>query len=145
MTLTGKCSCISGIHAFHGVKGMGLDSLYQVSDLLWKHREEIEDHLDQQERNLFGFDETITLYDLTNTFIEGEAKTNPLAKKEKRSDGPLVTLGLVLDGSGFTRKSQVFPGNASESQTLQTMLETLSGQPGSTVILDAGIASEENI
>ncbi|MCP4342612.1 MAG: IS1634 family transposase [Desulfobulbaceae bacterium] len=130
-------------------EGMGLDSLYQVSDLLWKHREEIESHLYQQERNLFGFDETITLYDLTNTFFEGEAKTNPLAKrgrsKEKRSDCPLVTLGLVLDGSGFPRKSQVFPGNASEPQTLQTMLETLSGQPGSTVILDAGIASEENI
>ena len=130
-------------------EGMGLDSLYQVSDRLWKHRKEIEDHLYQQERNLFGFDETITLYDLTNTFFEGEAKMNPLAKrgrsKEKRSDCPLVTLGLVLDGSGFPRKSQVFPGNASEPQTLQTMLETLSGQPGSTVILDAGIASEENI
>lgn len=130
-------------------EGMGLDSLYQVSDLLCKHREEIEDHLYQQERDLFGFEETITLYDLTNTFFEGEASTNPQAargrSKEKRSDCPLVTLGLVLDGSGFPRKSQVFPGNASEPQTLQSMLETLSGQPGSTVILDAGIASEANI
>ena len=130
-------------------EGMGLDSLYQVSDLLWKHKEEIEAHLYQQERDLLGFNETITLYDLTNTFFEGEAKTNPKAKrgrsKEKRNDCPLVTLGLVLDGSGFPRKSQVFPGNASEPQTLQSMLQGLSGQPGSTVILDAGIASEENI
>jgi transposase len=130
-------------------EGLGLDSLYQVSDMLWKYREEIESHLYQQERHLFGFEETITLYDLTNTFFEGEAKTNPKAKrgrsKEKRSDCPLVTLGLVLDGSGFPRKSQVFSGNASEPQTLQTMLQGLSGQPGSTVILDAGIASEENI
>lgn len=129
--------------------GLKLDRLYQVSDLLWKHREAIESHLYQQERNLFGFDETITLYDLTNTFFEGEAKSNPQAKrgrsKEKRSDCPLVTLGLVLDGSGFPRKSQVFPGNASEPQTLQTMLQDLAGKPGSTVILDAGIASEENI
>ncbi len=53
---------------------MGLDSLYQVSDLLWKHREEIEDYLYQQESDLFGLDETNTLYDLTNTFFEGEAK-----------------------------------------------------------------------
>ena len=128
---------------------MGLDRLYQVSDQLWKHREAIEAHLYQQERDLFSFCETITLYDLTNTFFEGEAKTNPTAKrgrsKEKRTDCPLVTLGLVLDGSGFPRKSQIFPGNASEPQTLQTMLEGLDGRKGSTVILDAGIASEENI
>jgi transposase len=130
-------------------EGMGLDRLYQVSDLLWKHREAIETHLYSQERDLFSFSETITLYDLTNTFFEGEAKINPKAKrgrsKEKRSDCPLVTLGLVLDGSGFPRKSQIFPGNASEPQTLQIMLEGLEGRPGSTVILDAGIASEENI
>ncbi len=130
-------------------EGLKLDRLYQVSDLLWKHKEAIESHLYQQERNLFGFEETITLYDLTNTFFEGEAKSNPQAKrghsKEKRSDCPLVTLGLVLDGSGFPRKSQVFPGNASEPETLQTMLQDLAGKPGSTVILDAGIASEENI
>jgi len=128
---------------------MGLDRLYQVSDQLWKHREAIESHLYQQARDLFSFSETITLYDLTNTFFEGEAKTNPKAKrgrsKEKRSDCPLVTLGLVLDGSGFPRKSQIFPGNASEPQSLQTMLEGLEGRTGSTVILDAGIASEENI
>jgi len=130
-------------------EGMGRDRLYQASDLLWKHREALESHLYQQEMNLFGFDESITLYDLTNTFFEGEASTNSQAKhgrsKEKRSDCPLVTLGLVLGGNGFPRKSQIFPGNASEPQTLQDMLKDLGGQPGSTVIMDAGIASEENI
>ena len=130
-------------------EGMGLDRLYQASDLLWKHREAIETHLYSQERDLFSFSETITLYDLTNTFFEGEAKGNPKAQrgrsKEKRSDSPLVTLGLVLDGSGFPRKSQIFPGNASEPTTLSVMLQGLEGRSGSTVILDAGIASEENI
>lgn len=130
-------------------EGMGLDRLYQASDLLWKHREALESHLYQQEASLFGFDEAITLYDLTNTFFEGDARTNPQAKrgrsKEKRSDCALVTLGLVLDGSGFPRKSQIFSGNASEPQTLQSMLESLDGRAGSAVILDAGIASEANI
>ena len=130
-------------------EGMGLDRLYQVSDLLWKHREAIETHLYSQVRDLFSFSETITLYDLTNTFFEGVAKGNPKAQrghsKEKRTDCPLVTLGLVLDGSGFPRKSQIFPGNASEPETLQLMLQGLEGRSGSTVILDAGIASEENI
>lgn len=130
-------------------EGMGLDRLYQASDLLWKHREAIETHCYHRERDLFSLSETITLYDLTNTFFEGEAKSNPKAQrgrsKEKRTDCPLVTLGLVLDGSGFPRKSQIFPGNASEPETLSVMLQGLEGRAGSTVILDAGIASEENI
>jgi transposase len=130
-------------------EGMGLHRLYQVSDLLWKHREALELHLYQQEVSLFNLNETITLYDLTNTFFEGEAKSNAKAKrgrsKEKRSDCPLVTLALVLDGSGFPRKSQIFSGNASEPQTLQEMLEGLNGRVGSTVVLDAGIATEDNI
>jgi len=130
-------------------EGMGLDRLYQASDLLWKHRKVLENHLYQQEARLFHFNETITLYDLTNTFFEGQATANPKAQrgrsKEKRQDCPLVTLGLVLDGSGFPRTSKIFPGNASEPQTLQTMLDGLDGRSGSTVVLDAGIASEENI
>jgi len=130
-------------------EAMGLDRLYQVSDQLWKHREALESHLYQQEASLFGFNETITLYDLTNTFFEGEAKGNPNAQrgrsKEKRSDCPLVTLGLVLDGSGFPRKSRIFPGNASEPQTLEKMLTMLDAGAGTTVVLDAGIAGEDNL
>jgi hypothetical protein len=37
---------------------------------VWKQKEAIEAHLYQQERDLFGFDETITLHDLTNTFFK---------------------------------------------------------------------------
>lgn len=130
-------------------EGMGLDRLYQASDQLWKHRKSLESHLFQQETSLFELDETITLYDLTNTFFEGNAQANPSAQrgrsKEKRNDCPLVTLGLVLDGSGFPRASRIFPGNASEPKTLRTMLENLNGRAGSTVVLDAGIASQANL
>jgi len=128
---------------------MGRDRLYQASDLLWKHKQVLEAHLYQCESALFDFDESITLFDLTNTFFEGDAGLNPNAKrgrsKEKRKDCPLVTLGLVLDGSGFPRKSQIFAGNASEPKTLKEMLTGLGGRQGSTVIMDAGIASEENV
>ena len=130
-------------------ESMGLDRLYQASDQLWKHREALESHLYGQEASLFGFEETITLYDLTNTFFEGEARQNPKAQrgrsKEKRSDCPLVTLGLVLDGSGFPRKSEIFAGNASEPQTLDAMLTGLGAGANTTVVLDAGIATQDNI
>jgi hypothetical protein len=130
-------------------EGMGLDRLYQVSDLLWKHHDELEAHCYQQELSLFKMDETITLFDLTNTFFEGTAKDNETAKrgrsKEKRTDCPLVTLGLVLNGDGFPRRSQIFSGNASEPKTLQDMLTGLQATPTTTVVLDAGLATEDNI
>ena len=130
-------------------EGMGLDRLYQVSDLLWKHHDELEAHCYQQELSLFQMDETITLFDLTNTFFEGTAKDNETAKrgrsKEKRTDCPLVTLGLALNGDGFPRRSQIFSGNASEPKTLQDMLTGLQATPITTVVLDAGLATEDNI
>jgi transposase len=124
-------------------------SLYRASDALMKHRESIQAHLFNQVQNIFGFEQTITLFDLTNTYVEGMAKENPKAKhgrsKEKRSDCRLITLGLVLDGSGFVKYSQTFEGNVSEPGTMAGMLKGLGALPGAMVIVDAGIATEENL
>jgi transposase len=106
-----------------------LTQLYQVTDLLLKHKESLEKFIFEREKQMFGIEETITLYDLTNTYFEGEGAGNESAKhgrsKEKRSDCPLVTLGLLLDGSGFPKKSKIFPGNVSEPTTLAKMIAQL--------------------
>ncbi len=131
---------------------MSLMQLYRVSDKLYQNKNKLESFLYRQARDIFEFDEVITLYDLTNTYFEGTAKANSNAaygrSKEKRSDCPLVTLALVLDGSGFVKKSEIFAGNASEPKTLEKMLNKLtssSNHQPATVVLDAGIATEENI
>lgn len=129
--------------------GMSHMALYRASDTLLRHRSAIEDYLFGTINTLFKLEETVTLYDLTNTYFEGTAKDNPKGKlgrsKEKRSDCPLVTLGLVLDGSGFVRRSKTFEGNVSEGTTLEKMLTGLDASPGAMVIMDAGIATEANI
>ena len=131
---------------------MDLMALYRISDQLLKHKAALEGFLYAQERTLFDFQEVITLYDLTNTYFEGTAKSAANAalgkSKEKRSDCPLVTLALVLDASGFPRRSEIFAGNISEPGTLAQMLDRLAcghTDRAPTVVLDAGIASEENI
>ena len=131
---------------------LDLTRLYRASDQLLAQRAALEAHLYQQECDLFSLAKTVTLYDLTNTFFEGTASANPKAKrghsKEQRSDCPLVTLALVLDASGFPKRSEVFEGNISEPKTLEKMLQRLSLAPGAvapTVVLDAGIATEENL
>ncbi|MBT8362781.1 MAG: IS1634 family transposase [Deltaproteobacteria bacterium] len=128
---------------------MPLMRLYRTSDLLVRHRQMIETALFGRINELFSLSTTVTLYDLTNTYFEGEMCSNGKARhghsKEKRSDCPLVTLGLVLDGSGFVRRSRMFEGNVSEPTTLETMLERLEAPKGAMVIMDRGIATQANI
>ena len=76
-----------------------LMTMYRAADALWKHRAQIEQTLFTRITDLFGFSTTLTLYDLTNTYFEGEVPHNTKARhgrsKEKRTDCPLVTLGVV--------------------------------------------------
>ncbi len=130
-------------------ESLSLMRLYRASDALMAHRKAVESHLFERVTELFGLGHTVTLYDLTNTFFEGEAQGQPKARrghsKEKRSDCPLLTLGLVLDGSGFVRRSEVFAGNVDEDKTLASMLEALKAPRQALVVMDAGIATENNI
>jgi len=133
---------------------LSLNSLYKVSDLLYEHKAAIEHHLRHRANDLFSLDETIILYDLTNTYFEGRACSNSKAKfgrsKEKRSDCKLLTLGLVIDSKGFPKTSQVFSGNQSEPETLLEMVKTLrqkypTNKRKPTIVIDAGIATDDNL
>ena len=120
--------------------------LYRASDALVKHREAIEAHLFERALGLFDLQPTVTLYDLTNSYFEGAASEQPQAQrghsKEQRSDCPLLTLGLMLDASGFVRRSQLFAGNVTEHRTLAGMLTALRAPAGALVVMDRGVATE---
>lgn len=62
-------------------KSLSLYGMYQASDQLLKKKIELESFLYEKERNLFQLQETITLYDLTNTYFEGQCKANALAAR----------------------------------------------------------------
>lgn len=130
-------------------QALSLDSLYGIADKLLRHKKTIEEKLFQREKDIFKLEEVITLYDLTNTYFEGRSLGNTKAvfgrSKEKRSDCPLVTLALVLDASGFPKRSEIFAGNISESKTFVEMIKNLEGKQKPIIVLDAGISSEENL
>ena len=129
-----------------------LDKLYRLSDLLVKHHRAIEDVLFARQRKLFGTGGAVIFHDLTNTHMTGRPASE-LAKfgrsKQKRNDCPLVTLALATDEGGFPRRSSVLPGNVSEPGTLLDALDSLAtedeGEDKPTVIMDAGIATEDNL
>jgi transposase len=128
------------------------NSLYEIIDKLYANRQTIESSLRANEKTIFTLKEKIILYDLTNTYFEGDARSNPKARhgrsKDKRNDRPLVTLGLVVDEMGFPKRSKVMEGNVSEPKTMLSMIEDLSSEGEETkptVLIDAGIATEENL
>ena len=128
-----------------------LGNLYTISDLLLSHKEELEKYLGQAQKNLHGLNNTLVLYDLTNTYFEGSVSDNKKASfgrsKEKRSDCLLVTLGLAVNEHGFIQRSSFLPGNISEPATLQAAIKSLddSSLLKPIIVLDAGIATEENL
>jgi len=133
----------------------GKDAFYEIADKLLVKREQIEQKLFANTRRLFPNDSTLFLFDLTNTYFEGQSSNNDLAKfgrsKEKRSDCRLVTLALMVDNTGMPVFSQIYGGNQSEPATLADVLgkiqteSTLYPELRPTIVMDRGIATRENI
>lgn len=129
------------------------DALYRNLDRLHPKREQIERELAEREKTLFNLDDMVYLYDLTSTYFEGQAETNPQAKRgysrDKRPDCKQVLVGLVLDRDGFPKAHEIFEGNRQDRSTVDEMLQSLEKRtgkhPGSTVVVDRGMAYEENL
>lgn len=133
--------------------GLEEDPLYQVLDKLHPHRAAIEAELVARERSLFNLDPTIFFYDLTSTYFEGLAAKNPKAKRgysrDHRPDCKQVVVGLVVNRDGFPIAHEIFAGNTQDRATLPAMLNRLHAriglEDGATVVLDRGMAYDENI
>lgn len=128
------------------------DRLYKSALELYRVKDVLEKHLSKRTGELFDLEDKIILYDLTNTYFEGEKRNSSLAKfgrsKEKRSDAKLVVLALVVNIEGFIKYSSVLEGNIADCATLSAMIDKLASHtcPGpAVVVLDAGIATEENL
>jgi transposase len=134
-------------------EGVDDNRLYRVLDKLYPHRATIEAALVQRERSLFNLDTTIYLYDLTSTYFEGQCPRNDKAKlghsRDKRPDCKQVVVGLVVNRDGFPITHEVFAGNTRDHTTLATMLDRLAERAGlkegATVVVDRGMAYDENI
>lgn len=130
-----------------------LQSYYRGTDRLYECKDALEKSLSAREKELFSLEESLVLYDLTNTYFEGQCAANPKAaygrSKEKRSDCKLATLGFVVDGDGFAKYSKIYPGNQYEADTFQQIIGELEQHMQTRVhpaiVMDAGIATKENI
>ena len=130
------------------------DRLYDISRKLYEEKAGLENHLSRCTNELFNLQDKIILYDLTNTYFEGQMKNSQIAKrsrsKEKRSDCKLIVLAVVINADGFLKYSDIFEGNTSDCTSLKMVITKLNQQAGYSsekpiIVMDAGIATEANI
>jgi len=128
------------------------DPYYDKTDKILELKESFEKSLNDNEKTLFNLEEKIFFLDLTNTFFEGKCESSKGAfgrSKEKRSDCRLETLALIIDEDGCAKYSKLYPGNQSEPKVLIEMIKDLENKVSldkeKTIVIDAGIATEENL
>ena len=125
------------------------DRLYRCLDRLLEHRQALFVHLQQRWKTLFDAQFDVVLYDLTSTYVEGEAEQNPKAKRgysrDGRPDCKQVVIALVITPEGFPLAYEVMDGNRSDKTTLRGFLdkiETLYGTARRVWLMDRGIPTE---
>jgi len=130
------------------------DHLYKISHALYEQKECLEQYLSHRTNELFDLQDKIILYDLTNTYFEGDKRHSRIARfgrsKEKRSDARLVVMAVVVNPEGFIKYSTIYEGNKADCKTLADMIDKLRLATSSTgqkalVVIDAGIATDENL
>ncbi len=133
------------------------DMLYRIGDKLLQSKDQIEPLQRRNLKKVHSLVDRVYLYDLTNTYFEGNKLNSELCKrgkcKQKRNDCPLVTLALVVDQDGFPVLSRIYKGNQSEPKTLKDILSELNKEQDNlidrmitpSIVMDRGIATAENI
>lgn len=128
-------------------------TLYKIADKIYDHKAAIDQFLYNRIANMFDLKDTLVIYDLSNTYFEGRKQGSNLAQfgrsKEKRNDCRQVVFTGVVNAYGFIRHSRIYPGNTADHVTLQDMIDDLKKHctsiKGKVVVMDAGIATEENL
>ena len=126
--------------------------LYRCLDHLIPHKTKLERHLRQRYGELFAATFDVLLYDLTSSYVEGEAEKNPMMRRgysrDHRPDCKQVVIALIVNEDGFPLSYETFDGNRADVTTLETvmrMVERKYGKARRVWIFDRGIISEDNL
>lgn len=130
-----------------------LPDVYRSLDHFADFEVELQRHLNERVKETIGRDLSYAFYDVTNYFFEidfpnGEEDLRKRGvSKEHRTD-PIVAMGLFMDSNGLPVNMSMFPGNTSDSLTLQPTMKDVKDSYGLgrlIVVADKGLNSSKNI
>ena len=102
---------------------------------------------------MFGIEEKILLFDITNSYFEGKMENSELCQygrsKEKRDDCRIVVLAAVVNTEGLLVRTMIYEGNRHDSTTVEevvgTLAKTTTQEAKRVVVMDAGFYSKPNV
>jgi len=126
--------------------------LYRCLDRLLPHKTALERHLSRRYGELFQAQFDVLLYDLTSSYVEGQAAKDPMMRRgysrDHRPDCKQVVIALIVNVEGFPLSYETFNGNRNDVTTLEAvlrMVERKYGKARRVWVFDRGIVSEENL
>jgi len=126
--------------------------LYRCLDRLLPHKTKLERHLKERYGELFGAEFDVLLYDLTSSYVEGQAEQNPMLQRgysrDHRPDCKQVVIALIVNVEGFPLSYETFDGDRTDVTTLEAimrMVERKYGRARRIWVFDRGIVSEANL
>lgn len=141
-------------NGFYGmITDFTLPDIYRSLDLFAGFEVELQRHLNERIKETIGRDLSHAFYDVTNYFFEidfpnGEEDLRKRGVSKEHRVDPITAMGLFIDSNGLPISMSIFPGNTSESLTLQPTMNDVKKSYGLgrlVVVADKGINSSKNI
>lgn len=139
---------------FYGMRtDFTLPDVYRSLEHFADFEVDLQRHLNERIKETIGRDLSYAFYDVTNYFFEidfpdGEDDLRKKGvSKEHRTD-PITAMGLFMDSNGLPVSMSLFPGNTSDSLTLQPTMKDVKESYGLgrlIVVADKGLNSSKNI
>jgi len=130
-----------------------LADMYRSLDKCAEMEVGLQQHLNEVVKKSIGRDLSHAFYDVTNYYFEidypegsGDIRQGGVSK-EHRVD-PIAAMGLFMDGNSLPVSMSIFPGNTSDSITLEPAMKEIKRayELGRlTVVADKGLNSSKNI
>ncbi|MEO1785370.1 IS1634 family transposase, partial [Thermodesulfobium sp. 4217-1] len=140
-----------------GFYGMSTDftlpDIYRSLDYFANFEVELQRHLNKRVKDIIGRDMSYAFYDVTNYFFEidfpnGEDDLRKRGVSKEHRVDPIIAMGLFIDSNGLPISMSIFPGNTSDSLTLQPVMKDVKESYGLgrlIVVADKGLNSSKNI
>jgi len=130
-----------------------LPDIYRSLDVFADFEVALQRHLSDRVKETIGRELSHAFYDVTNYFFEidfpdGEDDLRQRGVSKEHRVDPIAAMGLFMDTNGLPVCMSIFPGNTSETLTLQPTMSDAKKSYGLgrlVVVADKGINSSKNI
>ena len=130
-----------------------LYDVYRALDKFSEYSVKMQAHINNRIKKLIGRDESYAFYDVTNFYFEKDfnGPLGSLAQKgvsKEHQLTPIVQFGMFMDSNNIPIAMKAYPGNTSDSVTLQPSLNDIKREYNLNrliVVADKGMNSKANI